>query len=947
MSTVRWNDSEPSEEDVNQDQFSSRKRSSRACDQCRRTKSKCEPSPVRGSCRSCVAGGNSACQHSVGPSYKRGPPKGYIQAIEQRWHQVEALLGAVIASPDPRVQELLAEIREDDLAREILDRVDTGPFGPSGRLTQATGATKEDFVACIFRSNEGSSRDASRIRRQSRISREIVSSSSRANSLSTVPTTDWQDRLTARLCKSTHDQEQSRVSHSPSLSSNGGHVAQRRRVDEPTATQNLDQLNWNEMYTIEGFSDSDDMDESRATTAFGQLSLDENQEVRYHGKASGLHLLSRSDRLDERNEGGVWLLPMARFWPSTKGNMSYTPLENNVSANLPPAAVQDRLIDLYFSYAHPMFPVIHKGGIHSTLLSVLPVHGDYRSNPATPEARISASPQLEPSQTVTPLLLHSIFAVAARYLDKHNPGSTDKLWENTTCEYFIQAKNILAQVYQSCRASTCQALLLLGHREFGIGSMEQGWLYIGMAIRMALDLGLNRSADNWQCNGQRMFSAEENQVRKQIWWACCIADKWVFVLERNVSSLYPSLSGTVLSIWVRRPVCINDSDFDTLLPNAEEVRGVSFLAYARLTIRQYGDEGDAGVITQQPLPTVLVMKCFRAAASLSVIIGSISSLIYPVKAIRRGSRRIILNELEARLDQWYHQLPAELSYDPASKRPVPSPPILFIHIKYWFAVLLLHRAFIPNWKGSEIESYKPGNSDTTSLKAFDLCQSAATYISTIVTTHHDNFDIRQSTPFLSSYILSAGIMHIVTLTLVPSNVQAYVGLRQLLAALREMQGTWPAAGRTWDLLNGAKIQVDTNLPQLEQNVDRKKRGADYAFGRGTSSDLLQQELYGDAPIMDPMTRMGGIQDISTHMVAQMFGLDIPNVEPSPSYHLGYEWWPRASPASLQSYSQPPVLGGHGQESLSNVGYPASEVVQEWVPTPGYHYNFQSPFSGRS
>lgn len=75
----------------------------------------------------------------------------------------------------------------------------------------------------------------------------------------------------------------------------------------------------------------------------------------------------------------------------------------------------------------------------------------------------------------------------------------------------------------------------------------------------------------------------------------------------------------------------------------------------------------------------------------AVIIGAISSLIYPVKATRRGSKRAILTELEARLDQWYHQLPVDLVYDPASKRAVP-PPVLFIHIKYWFTVLLLHRA---------------------------------------------------------------------------------------------------------------------------------------------------------------------------------------------------------------------------------------------------------------
>ncbi|KAG6332065.1 hypothetical protein ID866_7019 [Astraeus odoratus] len=252
------------------------------------------------------------------PRYKRGPPKGYIQAIEQRWHQVEALLGAVLASPDPRVQELLAEIREDDLAREILDRVDTGPFGPSGRLTQAMGATKEDFVACIFRSNEGSSRDASRIRRQSRISREIVSSSSTANSLSTMPSAEWQDRLTTLLTKSTR--EQGKINKpAPPRTSQGGPVTQRRRLDEHVTIPSPVQVNWNEMYTLDRLSgeptnighgivansltypDSDDVDESRAITAFGQLSVDENQEVHPFSESPlRKFTCSRSDTMEKQ-----------------------------------------------------------------------------------------------------------------------------------------------------------------------------------------------------------------------------------------------------------------------------------------------------------------------------------------------------------------------------------------------------------------------------------------------------------------------------------------------------------------------------------------------------------------------------------------------------------------------------------------------------------------------
>lgn len=73
-----------------------------------------------------ISKGNNS--NIIGPSYKRGPPKGYIHAIEQRWHQVEALLGSILQCPDPRVQSIVSDLRQDDLAREILGRVDSGPY---------------------------------------------------------------------------------------------------------------------------------------------------------------------------------------------------------------------------------------------------------------------------------------------------------------------------------------------------------------------------------------------------------------------------------------------------------------------------------------------------------------------------------------------------------------------------------------------------------------------------------------------------------------------------------------------------------------------------------------------------------------------------------------------------------------------------------------------------
>lgn len=63
----------------------------------------------------------------------------------------------------------------------------------------------------------------------------------------------------------------------------------------------------------------------------------------------------RSHDCDDRK------LPMARFWPSAKSNAVPVPPAEGVVVNLPSLVVQDHLVDLYFTYAHPFFPVIHKG----------------------------------------------------------------------------------------------------------------------------------------------------------------------------------------------------------------------------------------------------------------------------------------------------------------------------------------------------------------------------------------------------------------------------------------------------------------------------------------------------------------------------------------------------------------------------------------------------------
>ena len=71
-------------------------------------------------------------QCPTGPSFKRGPPKGYIHSIEQRWHQVECILATLMESP--RAQDIVSDHRNDSFASAILDRVQAGPYVSPGRV---------------------------------------------------------------------------------------------------------------------------------------------------------------------------------------------------------------------------------------------------------------------------------------------------------------------------------------------------------------------------------------------------------------------------------------------------------------------------------------------------------------------------------------------------------------------------------------------------------------------------------------------------------------------------------------------------------------------------------------------------------------------------------------------------------------------------------------------
>ncbi|KAK7469014.1 hypothetical protein VKT23_003510 [Stygiomarasmius scandens] len=551
------------------------------------------------------------------------------------------------------------------------------------------------------------------------------------------------------------------------------------------------------------FPDDDEM-----LTALGQLSLNEEEQVRYHGKASGLHLLSSKDRSDHRNEGGIWRFPKARVWPPLPSMSRSISEDEEIASYLPPIELQEHLLSVYFTFVHPTFPVIHKHIFYDALRSGPPtLHSDSPpviAQAQTPESdslsttssSSSSSPYNRRPRRVPALLLFAMFSIAARYSNHPSisakPSSVDSshMWAAGD-EYLEQAQKILDRVYTNSRPSTCQALLLMGYREIGIGAMAQAWTYVGMAIRMAQDLGMHRCADRWARAGLggRLFGDHELQERRRIWYTCVIMDKYV-------------------SAYIGRPLMIFERDFDTMLPSADDPEETQ-------EIQMHG--------SAMPVPGRII-SCFNAAAGLSGILSMIIQAIYAVKPV--SSRHGESVYLEGILDKWYHELPEHLRHQPlSSKHPVPLPHVLTLHLQYWCAVLLLHRPFIrnpPRANPKQAHVHEDEASGIAGEKSYELCAGAANHITSIASLYMERYSLDCCPVFLCYYVFTASVMHVTTLSAFPNDPQGRVGLQKCSDILRAMEVVWPSAGRALELLKGAKVNLE-KLDAFAPLVERYKR----------------------------------------------------------------------------------------------------------------------------
>jgi hypothetical protein len=138
--------------------------------------------------------------------------------------------------------------------------------------------------------------------------------------------------------------------------------------------------------------------------------------------------------------------------------------------------------------------------------------------------------------------LHLVYAAAGRFLE--TTGETGSFRSE---KHYQSALNLLDEILSlAVSISTVQVLLLLAIYSLRAPKGPGAWSYVGMAMRMCIELGLHR---------RRVAFEEEDldhdDLRRRVFWSC-------YCLDRQVS------------IILGRPFALADRDIDAILPTGTE-----------------------------------------------------------------------------------------------------------------------------------------------------------------------------------------------------------------------------------------------------------------------------------------------------------------------------------------------------------------------------------------
>jgi hypothetical protein len=475
-------------------------------------------------------------------------------------------------------------------------------------------------------------------------------------------------------------------------------------------------------------------------SSMGSLQIAEDGQLRFYGATSNLHLLVHGMRRTSH------CIPFP-----TADDIQSTLDAAGVGQSVDPE-LEEHLIKLYFCWEDPSIHLVQEETF-------------YRE-------RQKCKAGIGPSKFYSEVLVNAMCAVGASLTSRHCIDLPEPLLEF----FSLRARALLDVELDSPTLSTVQSLGILSGVESIRTNDARGWLYSGMAARLATDLGLH--LEHGLAVDAGIIDAEEAALRADLFWGVFIHERmWSLYLGRPVSLdekviTAPTHSRTNTQIKYWRPYEDEHEDFDfPPLPNhIDELHSVNATLCAKMTRIRETLYSDLGLHS----PGAQVLHDFASSMRLELL-------------------------------QWLSELPDMLRVDLSSVSALYVPHVLQLHMQYHTIMILVNRPFF-----SASATSIPHIAFTDPMVGRPACTDSARSMSKLLQIYRRLYSFRRINIQAVHLIFTASLIHVLNAceATEPSlKNSAWKDLEVCCQALTEMGKGYKNATRALEVISGIKNEL--------------------------------------------------------------------------------------------------------------------------------------------
>lgn len=584
-------------------------------------------------------------------------------------------------------------------------------------------------------------------------------------------------------------------------------------------------------------------------------------------------------------------------------------------------ALEDHLVELYFTWQNPSIYVVDKE-MYMT-------------------ARSKWRNEFDDTPFYSEVLTNAMCAIGSAFEARYHP--TFITFPKSLAEFFAdRAKALLEIELDSPCVATVQALVLMSCHEGASNRDARGWLYSGMSMRLAFDLGLHLDMTSYVNQGD--MSAHEADVRRAAFWGSYIADHfWGFYLGR--------------------PFRMNAGDVTVPKPASTlgiEKEGV-WHPYGLQSTTQILEDGLQN-------PTELISRQF---VILWEMVSPVGHILYGCSDISPHDLQRITFQVTEDLFAWKANLPSTLQIDLDDDSTPKLPHLLILHMQYHQIIIFFHRPWVSkNYIQPRSPRQGPGYHH-----ARRMCVESATAVARLLHIYEKHYTFRRMNNQVVAIIFSAALMLLfVTVsssplmpskpgessTAHPRNAEMVAYLNLCFRALDELGQSFENAKRTRDYLvtlqrrwqahmrrtgPAAKRQISSaNLLAMSGQVSTQTSHKDHGVDASRKKTRLVDTGTQNRPRDDSSTSMAAgqsYQQYPSHQQQQSFQQHPFSAQAAQASELD---WIRNTDLNLLADGSVNGSPGHAMGGMSQSQFPADPGM---LPDLGDLEGWWSPPHGTS